>query len=48
LDDYAWVSCSQQKTEMDDFARGYQVPILSLPTGQGMLMKPALQPVEVQ
>ena len=40
LDDYAWVACHRQKASMDEFAKSVGVPILSLPTGQGMLMKP--------
>jgi hypothetical protein len=42
LDDYAWVACHAQKVSMDQFAAQVNVPILSLPTGQGMLMKPTL------
>ena len=40
LDDYAWVACWQQKQAMDEFALQVGCEILTLPTGQGMLMKP--------
>jgi hypothetical protein len=39
LDDYAWVACHKQKRAMDQFARAHDVSILSLPTGQGLLIK---------
>jgi hypothetical protein len=42
LDDYAYLGYSQQKLAMDDFARGRGVSICSLPTGQGLLIKPTL------
>lgn len=41
LDDYAWVACAAQKKTMDEFAVTQGVKILSLPTGQGLLIKPA-------
>lgn len=42
LDDYAYLGYSQQKLAMDDFARERDVAICSLPTGQGLLIKPTL------
>jgi hypothetical protein len=39
LDDYAWVACHKQKLAMDQFARDHDVSILSMPTGQGLLIK---------
>jgi hypothetical protein len=42
LDDYAYLGYSEQKLAMDDFARVHNVAICSLPTGQGLLMKPTL------
>ena len=40
LDDYAYQGYRSQKIGMDEFARGKGVENLSLPTGQGLLMKP--------
>ena len=40
LDDYAWIGHEDQKKVMDEFARAKGVKILSLPTGQGLLIKP--------
>jgi hypothetical protein len=40
LDDYAYVGYRQQKLAMDEFSAGKQVKILSLPTGQGLMVKP--------
>jgi hypothetical protein len=40
LDDYAYVGFEAQKVAMDAFARAHDVAILSLPTGQGLLIKP--------
>lgn len=40
LDDYAYFGFEAQKAAMDAFARGHRVAILSLPTGQGLLLKP--------
>ena len=40
LDDYAWVSHLPQKEAFDAFATEKNIPILALPTGQGLLMKP--------
>ncbi|MFA4933765.1 MAG: TylF/MycF/NovP-related O-methyltransferase [Candidatus Omnitrophota bacterium] len=39
LDDYAFVGYGLSKKGMDDFARSVGVEILSLPTGQGILIK---------
>jgi len=41
LDDYAYHGYASQKAAMDDFAREKGVDILSLPTGQGLIIKPA-------
>ncbi len=41
LDDYAYHGYSGQKTAMDDFADSKGISILSLPTGQGLFVKPA-------
>ncbi len=41
LDDYAYHGYRSQKLAMDRFAQAKRVPILSLPTGQGLLIKPA-------
>ena len=40
LDDYGWLRHSLQKEEMDKFASRKGVKILTLPTGQGLLLKP--------
>lgn len=40
LDDYAYFGYRSQKLAMDDFARTKRAPIASLPTGQGLLLKP--------
>jgi O-methyltransferase len=40
LDDYGWVACHRQRASMNDFARSVQNSILTLPTGQGMMVKP--------
>lgn len=40
LDDYAYIGYRSQKIAMDDFARGVGVVVLSLPTGQGLIIKP--------
>ena len=44
LDDYAFHGYHPQKQAMDDFARIHEVEIASLPTGQGLLLKPGLAP----
>lgn len=41
LDDYAYHGYRSQKLAMDDFAQRHNVVILSLPTGQGLMIKPA-------
>jgi len=40
LDDYGWAKHIVQKHAFDDFAKRKDVPILSLPTGQGLILKP--------
>jgi hypothetical protein len=40
LDDYAYCGYLSQKIAMDQFAQGKGINILSLPTGQGLLVKP--------
>jgi SAM-dependent methyltransferase len=45
LDDYAYHGYRTQKVAMDDFARRKGVAIASLPTGQGLLIKPAPAPI---
>ena len=40
LDDYGWYGHIQQKLAFDQFAAEHGVEVLSLPTGQGMLIKP--------
>lgn len=40
LDDYGWLHNSLQKEEMDRFAVKKNVKILTMPTGQGLLLKP--------
>ena len=40
LDDYAWLGYAPQKDAMDEFAESAGCKILSLPTGQGLLIKP--------
>ena len=44
LDDYAYTGYTQQRLAMDDFARAHRVPICSLPTGQGLLIRPPVRP----
>ena len=41
LDDYAYAGYRSQKLGMDEFARVRNVSILSLPTGQGLIVKPS-------
>jgi Macrocin-O-methyltransferase (TylF) len=41
LDDYAYLGFEPQKEAMDELARELGVVILSLPTGQGLILKPA-------
>jgi len=40
LDDYGWRGFEEQQQTMDDFARQQGVAIASLPTGQGLIIKP--------
>ena len=40
LDDYGWAAHASQKHAWDDWARRTGVAILSLPTGQGLVLKP--------
>lgn len=40
LDDYAYHGYEHQKIAMDDFATRHGVAILSLPTGQGLILRP--------
>ncbi len=44
LDDYAYQGYRWQKVGMDAFARRRNLSILSLPTGQGLIIKPASPP----
>jgi O-methyltransferase len=39
MDDYAFAGYDAQHRSMDDFARRVGVPILTMPTGQGLLIK---------
>jgi len=40
LDDYGWAYYRPQKDAMDEFARRKNVPIMELPTGQGLIIRP--------
>jgi O-methyltransferase len=40
LDDYAWPGRQPQKKSADEFAASVDVRVLSLPTGQGVILKP--------
>lgn len=40
LDDYGWLGHEAQRRAFDDFARRKNVPLLCLPTGQGLILKP--------
>lgn len=40
LDDYGWLNHAPQKEAMDEFAESVECKILTLPTGQGLLLKP--------
>ncbi len=40
MDDYGWLGYAAQKKALDAFAAGKGVRILTLPTGQGLLLKP--------
>ncbi len=39
LDDYNWPKCKDQKAAFDDFAKRYGTTVLSMPTGQGLMIK---------
>jgi hypothetical protein len=41
MDDYGYLGFPAQRTALDDFARKRGVKVLSLPTGQGLIVKPA-------
>lgn len=41
MDDYGYSGFPAQRTALDDFARKRGVKVLSLPTGQGLIVKPA-------
>lgn len=40
FDDYGWVACAAQKSAIDEVLRNRGVEALTLPTGQGLAMKP--------
>jgi hypothetical protein len=40
LDDYGFPKHVKQKKAFDQFAKKKQVPILYIPTGQGIIFKP--------
>jgi Macrocin-O-methyltransferase (TylF) len=40
LDDYAYLGYTPQKVAMDEFAQAHGVSVCSLPTGQGLMIKP--------
>jgi hypothetical protein len=40
LDDYGWRKHAAQRLAFDEFARHRGVPLLALPTGQGLIIKP--------
>jgi O-methyltransferase len=40
LDDYGWSGHHVQKRAFDEFAKRKDVPLLCLPTGQGLILKP--------
>jgi hypothetical protein len=42
LDDYGWQAYSEQQRSMDEWAAIAGVSILALPTGQGLILKPAI------
>lgn len=39
MDDYGWPGHEEQRDAFDDWAKQADVPLLSLPTGQGLLVK---------
>lgn len=40
LDDYGWVGFDPQKEAFDEFTKSKGASVLSLPTGQGLILKP--------
>jgi len=40
LDDYNWTAHINQKRAFDELAKEWNVPVLGLPTGQGVIVKP--------
>ena len=42
LDDYAYIGYTAQRLAMDEFAQAHGVTVCSLPTGQGLIIKPTL------
>lgn len=46
LDDYAYRGFEEQRLAMNALASEFDVPILALPTGQGLLIKPAENPIK--
>ena len=42
LDDYAWVPHHLQKKGIDEFMAETGVAVLSMPTGQGLIVKPQM------
>jgi hypothetical protein len=40
LDDYGWRKHATQREAFDNFARSRGAPLLALPTGQGLILKP--------
>jgi O-methyltransferase len=45
IDDYGWIGFDEQRVMWDAFAAECSVPILSLPTGQGLIIKPQPSPL---
>lgn len=41
MDDYGYMGCRSQKLGMDEFAQSKGLQVLSLPTGQGLMIKPS-------
>jgi hypothetical protein len=42
FDDYGWVACAAQKKAIDQVLRERGVEALTLPTGQGLAVKPLI------
>lgn len=40
LDDYGWKNYAEQKATIDEFANAHGIQICTLPTGQGIIVKP--------